>query len=274
MPKRDRAEYMRMYRARKRRGRVPDAAQLGVLSGCRLAPDAPERRACRAGAGTPRHGTGRRGRHHPPAPRHPHRARCPLAQRRATDRVRRAHHEHRRVHRAGVGRAAPVSSSARPARAVPRSPLSGFPPPPLPSVRHDAPRELAHRADQLGDFPPALDRLTSVGAMPPIGMPPPLRRSRRRSTMHPASPVAHRRRPAWRPSPSARSASGRRVHGVHPIGRGHPLPPPPLSTAPTIACPPAATFTCSTTTRCCEPFPRWRFNASISTALVRLSRFA
>ena len=105
--------------------------------------------------------------------------------------------------------------------------------------------------------------------MPPIGMPPPLRRSRRRSTMHPASPVAHRRRPAWRPSPSARSASRRRVHGVHPIGRGHPPPPPPLSTAPTIACPPAATFTCSTTTRCCEPFPRWRFNASIRAAVVR-----
>ena len=40
MPKRDRAEYMRMYRARKRRGRAPDAAQLGVLS----APDADWRR--------------------------------------------------------------------------------------------------------------------------------------------------------------------------------------------------------------------------------------
>ena len=143
--------------------------------------------------------------------------------------------------------------------------------PPLDS-RPELACESAHRSYQLGDLAPSPERLSAVATMLPR-MAVAGRRTRRSSTVHPASAIRHRRRPAWRPSPSARSASRRRVHGVVPHFRVHPLPPG-RSTAPTIACPPSFTVTCSTRTVCCPDFPRWRFNASISAALVRLSRFA
>ena len=144
--------------------------------------------------------------------------------------------------------------------------------PPLDS-RPELARESTHGAGQLGDLSALRDGLASVGAVLPR-MAVAERSAGRGSTVHPASAIRHRRGAAWRPSPRASAAPSGRVHGVVPRFRGHPLPPPPVATAPTIACPPSFTVTCSTRTVCCPDFPRWRFNASISAALVRLSRFA
>ena len=52
-----------------------------------------------------------------------------------------------------------------------------------------------------------------------------------------------------------------------------PCHPRPLSTAPTIACPPSFTLTCCTTTFCSPP-QRYRFSASICMANVRASLFS
>ena len=144
--------------------------------------------------------------------------------------------------------------------------------PPLDS-RPELARESTHGAGQLGDLSALRDGLASVGAVLPR-MAVAERSAGRGSTVHPASAIRHRRGAAWRPSPRASAAPSGRVHGVVPRFRGHPLPPPPVATAPTIACPPSFTVTCSTRTVCCPDFPRCRFNASTSAALVRDRRFA
>ena len=139
--------------------------------------------------------------------------------------------------------------------------------------RPELAHESAHGAHQRSDFPPPLDRPARVAAMPPR-MAVAGRASAQFPAVHPAPPVRHRWRPARRPSPRFRTAPRSRLHGIDTHRSGHPLPPPPVATGPITACPPSATVTCSTRTVCCPDFPRWRFNASISAALVRLSRFA
>ena len=137
--------------------------------------------------------------------------------------------------------------------------------PPLDS-RPELARESMHGAGQLGDLSALRDGLASVGAVLPR-MAVAERSAGRGSTVHPASAIRHRRGAAWRPSPRARSASRRRVHGVVPRFRGHPLPPPPLSTAPTIACPPSFTVTCSQASANRDPDPRRRRRAGDGSAL-------
>ena len=140
------------------------------------------------------------------------------------------------------------------------------------SVHDDAPSESTHPPHQIGELPPSLDRLAAVVPMLPR-MAVAGRTAAQLPAVHPAPAIRHRRGLAWRPSPRPCTAPRGRLHGIDARRSGHPLPPG-CSTAPTIACPPSFTVTCSTRTVCCPDFPRWRFNASISAALVRLSRFA
>ena len=135
--------------------------------------------------------------------------------------------------------------------------------------------QRTHFPDQLGNLSPPLYRLAGIAAVPPV-VAVATRRSGRWAAVHPAAlPAAHRGGLAWRPAPRLCTAPGRRVHGVDLRRKGHLPPlPPGRSTAPTTACPPSFTVTCSTRTVCCPDFPRWRFTASIRVANVRLRRFA
>ena len=104
--------------------------------------------------------------------------------------------------------------------------------------RPEMAHQRAHFPHQRRNLAPSPDRLATVPAMLPR-MTVAAWRSGQLPAVHPASAIAHRRRLAWRPSPRFRTAPRGRVHGIDVRLRGHPLPPPPLSTAPTIACPPA-----------------------------------
>ena len=65
-------------------------------------------------------------------------------------------------------------------------------------------------------------------------------------------------------------SEGPGLHGFEDFLHFSCLPPPPAFTAPTMAWPPAFTWTCSTRT-VCWPRPRWRFNASDCCEKVRSS---
>ena len=140
--------------------------------------------------------------------------------------------------------------------------------------RPELARESTHRTHQRGDLAAPLDRLARASAMTPsVAVADRRTTPPRAAVLSAPSPASHRRGLAWCPAPSPCAAPRSRVHGVDCRLRGHP-PSPPAVTGPITACPPSFTVTCSTRTVCCPDFPRWRFNASIRAAVVRLSLFA
>ena len=93
--------------------------------------------------------------------------------------------------------------------------------PPLDS-RPEMAHQRAHFPHQRRNLAPSPDRLATVAAMLPrmavVG-----RTSAQLPAVHPASPVRHRGRLAWCPSPRPGTAPRGRVHGMDTHRNGHPL---------------------------------------------------
>jgi hypothetical protein len=127
-------------------------------------------------------------------------------------------------------------------------------------------------SDQLGQCAPARNGFGGVLTMPEGVLIADRGAASGCPTMHSTPALSeYRRRLARLPTPGPGSASGRLVHrqmvAVLGLFLRFSLPLPPEVTAPTIACPPAWTWTCSTVTFCC-PLPRYRWSAS--TCIVKV----